>query len=52
LLLNLLILRLEFVVFALGDAGGEKDRRHEREQQDAAFQTMYHCFESPLLDDR
>src|SRR5262249_53973959 len=52
LLLHLLILRLELVVSALRDAGGEEDRRHEREQQDAVFQTISHCFQSPQLDDR
>src|SRR3974377_1045286 len=40
LLLSLLILRLELVVFALGDAGGEEDRCDQREQQDAAFETI------------
>src|SRR5271166_5818747 len=51
LLLSLLILRLELVVFALGDAGREEERCHERQQQDAAFQTICHCLEFPLLDD-
>ena len=52
LLLNPLILRLEFVIFALRDAGGEEDRCDEREQQDAAFQNICHCFEFPLLIDK
>src|ERR1700719_885732 len=52
LLLNLLILRLQRIVAALRDAGGESDRCHEREHQHTASQTICHRFESPQLDDR
>ena len=48
LLLKLMILRLEVVVFALGDTGRKNDSRHN---WDAAFQIISHCFEfSPGLD--
>jgi hypothetical protein len=52
LLLNPLILRLEFVIFALRDTDGKEDGSHEREQQDAAFRIICHSFEFPLLIDK
>jgi hypothetical protein len=44
LLLRLLVLRLQRIVAALRDAGGEGDRRNEREHQGASFQTICHFF--------